>query len=375
MRVVLTAPSLAPEFGGPAIKVRQLADSLRSFGQDVRVVGAGGASDDAVGVPTWFLYHGTPVPADPRPIARAVRDADVVHVLGYRDPVGMTAALAAWRRRVPYVLEPVGTHRRRLRSERLKWVFDRTAGQRLMGAAARIIATSAVERDELRADGLGRRQIVVRANGIDVADLLPLPGRGAFRARHAIPAGAHLVASIGRIAAKKGLTHLIRAIAQLPDVWLAVAGPDDGDGTLRALEALAKAAGTRDRTVIQPSGIWGAGKARLLADADVFALPSATENFGNAAAEAAAVGVPVLVSSECGVKEWLSEEGARVVSYGDVAGIRQGLTDLLGNRAVDAARADAMRLRSELSWGSLARFQADLYRQVIEEALRKGGTG
>ena len=368
MRVVLTVPSLAPEFGGPAIKVRQLADSLRFLGQDVRIVGTGRASDDAMGAPVWFRYHGTPVPADPRPIARAVRDADVVHVMGYRDPIGTMAAVAASRRRVPYVLEPVGMHRRRLRSERLKWLFDWTAGKRLIGDAARVIATSMVERDELLADGLGPRRIVVRANGIDVADMLPLPPRGTFRARHAIPAGASLVACIGRIASKKGLTDLVSAIAPLPSVWLAVAGPDDADGTVRALEALARASGTSDRVVIQPSGVWGQEKARLLADANVFALPSATENFGNAAAEAAAVGVPVLVSADCGVKEWLSEDAARVVRYGDVVGIRDGLAELLENGATEAARADAERVRAELSWGSLALFQADLYRQVIEEA-------
>jgi glycosyltransferase involved in cell wall biosynthesis len=286
--------------------------------------------------------------------------------MGLRDPVGTAAAIASRRNRIPYILEPVGMHRRRLRSERLKWVFDRMLGERVVGGASSVIATSHIERRELEADGVDGRAIVLRPNGIYVEDLLPLPRRGNFRSWRGIPADAPLVVSLGRIAAKKGLPDLVRAVGELPGVWFAVAGPDDGDGTVRKLRRACDIAGLADRGVVHARGLWGRQKAELLADADVFALPSATENFGNAAAEAAAVGVPVLVSTECGVAEWLTGPGVRVVPHGEVAAIRDALVALLDERATSAAREAAPRVRADLSWKALAWSQADIYRDVIE---------
>src|SRR3712207_2309989 len=134
MRIILTAPSLAREFGGPGIKVHQLGEKLQALGHQVLLAGVqtvdAGAALDTVSLPPMFRFHGTPIPSSVRSLLQAVRGADVIHVMGFRDPVGTAAATAAFRAGVPYVLEPVGMHRRRLRSRRLKWGFDRTAGNR-----------------------------------------------------------------------------------------------------------------------------------------------------------------------------------------------------------------------------------------------------
>ena len=96
VRVLITVPSLDRSFGGPAVKVGQLASALRGFGLDVRVVGCG-SGQDALGLPILFRYHGTPVPRSVRPLARLVHHADIVHILGFRDPLGTAAALTARR--------------------------------------------------------------------------------------------------------------------------------------------------------------------------------------------------------------------------------------------------------------------------------------
>jgi glycosyltransferase involved in cell wall biosynthesis len=367
VRIVLTVPSLAPEFGGPPAKARALAGALSGLGHEVRVVGCGEAPW-AVGLPVAFAFHGTPVPRSVRALFAALRSAQVVHVIGYRDPVGLLAAAWASRRGVPFVLEPAGMYRRRLRSVRLKWLFDLAAGVRLATRARAVVATSGLEARELTADGVDPEGVVVRPNGVEVGPLLPLPERGSFRRSHGIPDDATVVLSLGRITAKKGLLDLAAALSAQPELYGAVVGPDDGDGTLAALERARRALELDGRLVVVPEGAWGERKAQVFADADLFCLPSATENFGTAAAEAACVGLPVVVSRECGVAEWLDPVASRVVRHADVADLSSALRSLAGSAdARERARSIAPRLARELAWDSLAGRQAELYQEVLDE--------
>jgi glycosyltransferase involved in cell wall biosynthesis len=117
---------------------------------------------------------------------------------------------------------------------------------------------------------------------------------------------------------------------------------------------------------ILPGGIWGDDRARLFADADAFCIPSATENFGIAAAEAAAVGLPTVVSDNCGVGEWLDPGSSRVVGVGDVAALTAALDALVHDPgASEAARRAAPALRSALSWDRLATLQIGLYEVAL----------
>ena len=104
VRVLLTLPSLAREYGGPVDHARALRDALRTRGVAARLVGAG--AGDGEGLPVIGRVRGTPIPRSYRRIRAAIAGADIVHVLGYRDPVGTMAASVAFRARVPYLLEP-----------------------------------------------------------------------------------------------------------------------------------------------------------------------------------------------------------------------------------------------------------------------------
>jgi glycosyltransferase involved in cell wall biosynthesis len=363
VRVLLTVPSLDRAFGGPTAKGGRLAAELRALGYVVMLTGAGEADAGAVGFPVVSKFHGTPIPSGLRRLARIARGADVVHALGYRDPVSTVACLAASRAGVPYVVEPVGMHRRRLRSHRIKRAFDGSIGTRVLGRAEAVVATSSLEAEELTEDGVDPAAVVVRPNGVDVDEILPLPARGSFRRRHGVPADAPLVLSLGRITRKKGLVTFAEALARLPGVWGAVVGPDDGDGALEDLRAAVDRLRLR-RVVIEPNGLWGAEKALALADSDAFCLCSATENFGNAPAEAAAVGIPVVVSDRCGVAEFLDGEAHRVVPFGDMASLEAAIDSLLTPGSRKAAREASESIRSRLSWPAIAREQVEIYEGV-----------
>ena len=351
--------SLRPSFGGPAIQAEPFRHALQERGVTVRVAGCDADGQTAIDLGRRGSFHGTPVPSRVAPLLRAVRRSDLVHVMGFRDPVGTIAGLRA---SVPLVVEPMGMHRRRVRSMRIKTVFDRTLGTLVMDRATVVVATSTIERDELVRDGVPDRKIVIRPNGVEVD---PPLHRGAFRAELGVPDGAPLVVFLGRISMKKGLIDLAAAVAGMTGCRLAVVGPDDGDGTLGDLRAAAARWGMQDRTFIDPDGRWGPGRAVVLADADAFCLPSLTENFGNAAAEAATLGIPVVVSDRCGVVDSLAADAHRVVPVGDVPALRDALAWALRPDAKARAEAAAADVRARLSWPAVADRQVAIYQRVL----------
>jgi glycosyltransferase involved in cell wall biosynthesis len=243
----------------------------------------------------------------------------------------------------------------------LKRGFDTTLGRLVRHGARAIVVTSSVERDDLAASGVDARRINLRPNGVSFEGLWPLPARGGCRARFGIPADATLVVSLARLAAIKGLPTLVRAVSASPTMHLMIAGPDEGDGTLEAIHAAAREAGSGERVHVEPRGLWDADKASALADADLFCLPSDYESFGTAAAEAAGVGVPVVLTDRCGVKDVLPH--ARRVLTADVDALAEGLRLAVDEKAM--AERSAPDVRERLSWSTLAERQEAIYDAVM----------
>lgn len=365
LRIALTAPSLAPGFGGPAAKARALATSLRALGHSVELLAAEAPSEAGV-TPLRSVahFHGTPVPLDLYRVVSAVRAAQLVHIIGYRDPTGTVAALAARAAGVPYLLEPAGMHRRRLRSITLKRVFDETVGRPVVRHARLVVATSALESAELIADGVPPGRVVVRPNGVDLVALRPARSRGALRNAIGVPAGAPLILALGRITGKKGLRPLVAAMTDLPQAHLLVAGPDGGDGTLAAVMADRVRLALESRVHVR-DGLWGAERAQAFCDADLFCLYSQAENFGAAALEAAAAGVAVVVSDQCGAAEWLGA-GSVVVPIGRDDALRDTLRRLTTDGAERRRVAEAGRLAAAaLTWDAVAARQARIYAEAL----------
>jgi glycosyltransferase involved in cell wall biosynthesis len=135
----------------------------------------------------------------------------------------------------------------------------------------------------------------------------------------------------------------VRAFARGPrDARLVIAGPDDervGDG----LRRLAVAEGVGDRVVVL-GPLYGDAKLAALAAADVWALPSHTENFGIAVAEALAAGVATVVSPAVNLAGPAAAAGALVVAPAEPEEFGDALASLL--RSPERRRALGERARS-----------------------------
>ena len=366
MRILIAIPSLSPSYGGPIGKARALARALGEEGVVARVVGCGAAEPGETGLPTLLRFHANEVPSRLAPLMHEIAAADVVHVLGYRDPVSALSEAFAIMKGKPLVIEPVGTHRPRLRTFRLKALFDRSVGMIFTRRAALLIATSRSERADLISDGIPETKVRLRPNGLSVEGLVPLPEPSEARARLGLPRDARIIAALGRIIGLKGLTQIPEALSLLPDdVWGFIAGPDERDGTVAEITSRARALGVAQRIVVRPRGMWDEEKRDVLAAASVYCLPSEVESFGVAAGEAAAAGIPVVCSRTCGIVDWLLPGSSSTFDHGDVHGFVGALETMLAPEARAAAKIDSTAISMRLAWPTIAAQQVEIYEEVL----------
>jgi len=378
LHIVFAAPAYWPAtaFGGPIPVMRALARELSALGHRVDVVTTtltnvrdrpvrhsstaelDGATIRYLGTPLRYRWFGL-TPSLQRQLAALPRP-DVVHVFGFRDYVSTVTARWCRRHGVPYVFEPLGMFRPKLRKVLLKRGLDDTLYRAVPRGAALAIAASAVERRELEAV-LPPERIAIRPNGFPES-FEPTARPGWLRHRLGLGLETPLVLSVGRLAAGKGLELLVEAIGTLDGARLAIVGPDDGHGTTAELLALRGRLGLDDRVhLLGPVD----DAAELYCDADVFVLASAHENFGMVAAEAAAAGVPSVVTDRCGIAELLRDRAALVVPY-EPAAVHDALARLLADEQLrHTLGAGGRAVARELSWETVALRQVELYEQVL----------
>lgn len=379
--MLFAAPAYWPAtaFGGPIPVMRELAAGLVGTGCTVDVVTTSLTSvngprsrrtriEEHEGL--TILYTATPLnyrwmglgPTVPLWLERRPRP-DVVHVFGFRDPLGSTVAGWCRARKIPYVFEALGMFRPKLRKVWLKRALDVSLFRHVPSGAARLIACSALERDEYIAGGVAPDRIAVRPNGFP---RIPRSEPGALRSRLGISNDAPLVLAVGRVANGKGLDLLVRAVAESRGAHLAMVGPDDGHGTSAELRQLASRLDVADR--VHLLGELEHGRVLVaLADADVLALASAHENFGMVAAEAASAGRAILLTDRCGVAELLGPDGALIVPF-DADAVRQGLGLLLADPALRTRLGEGARgVADAWPWQRVVELQKTVYDEVVRD--------
>ena len=197
-----------------------------------------------------------------------------------------------------------------------------------------------------------------------------LPERGNFRRKYGISQTDLMVLFLGRLSEKKSPDLLLTAFAKIPakvgerEVRLVFAGPDE-QGMEAKLKKLAKELKVADRVLFR-GAVFESEKWAAYQDADVFVLPSQNENFGNTAAEAAAVGTPVIVTESCGVAPLLAE-GGEVIPH-DEGALTKALGELLRNETLRGRLGwKAMVAAGRIGWDGPVQDAEALYRKLAEK--------
>lgn len=148
----------------------------------------------------------------------------------------------------------------------------------------------------------------------------------ASRAREGTPEDAPLLLSLGRLHTSKAFDTLLKAMADLPGVWLWIAG----EGPMRQeLESLSAELGLNDR--VRFLG-WRDDRAALLQACDLCVFPSRYEPFGTVFVQAWSQRVPVVSTMSDGPRQYIRDgEDGLLVPIDDVpalsAAIRRGVQD------------------------------------------------
>jgi glycosyltransferase involved in cell wall biosynthesis len=161
--------------------------------------------------------------------------------------------------------------------------------------------------------------------------------------------GAVRALFLSRLDPKKNLEGLLDAMAlvrsELPQLRLTVAGSGE-TGYVDSLRARAHALGLADR-VRWLGFVEGDAKRRAFEDADFFVLPSHSENFGIAAAEALAHGLPAVLSSGVAIARDVVAAGAGLEVAATADSIAAGLRLIMPPAARAPMQARAVRLARE----------------------------
>lgn len=354
MKVLHVIPSISPAHGGPSHALTTMERELSSRGVRVETCttdddGPGHRNGKPTGIAlvengvtrryfrkqsefykfsgglAWWIW-------------RHAGDYDLIHIHALFSFTSVAAAWAARRAKVPYVIRPLGTLNRFGIEQRRPWLKRlslRLIERPLLARAAAVHFTSTQEEAEARGLGSAFRGAVVP---LGVEPSVPTRSQ-ALLARHPTLQGATCLLFLSRVDPKKNLEGLLQAVAlcqDIPGLVLLVAG--DGDAAyVDRLKQLANDLGL-ERRVVWAGRLDGMDKAGAFAAAEVFVLPSFSENFGIAAAEALAAGLPCIL-------------GKGVALANDVAAAGAGLA--IDPTAIAIADAIQQIMRSEELRGSM----------------------
>ena len=238
--------------------------------------------------------------------------------------------------------------------KRLAWnLYQR----RDLESAAVLHATAEQEAESFRNLGL-RNPIAIIPHGTDLPEWRDLT----------YPKGSpRKMLFVSRIHPVKGLLNLVQAWQLIkPSGWkMIIAGPDEG-GHQPIVEAAIQQAGLQNDFEFTGS-VYGDEKEALYRSADLFVLPTFSENFGLVVAEALACGVPVITTKgapwqglhthRCG---WWIDIGVEPLA----AALREAM-NLPPDTLRDMGRRGRAYVEQNFGWPGIAQQMLSVYRWVL----------
>jgi glycosyltransferase involved in cell wall biosynthesis len=398
MRILLVIHAIAPRYGGLAVMGPELASELVRQGHDVSIYTSDVDGPGRLAVPVdrsvvkdGVVYHhfrGWTLPGKyvvSPGLWRALRDNvasfDLVHSWSVYSFSTTVAAYWCRARNIPHMVFPHGSVDPFLlrRNRPRKWLYTKMFAERDYRKASAVLFNTAEEM-RLASEWPGLRALKRRVGtprpfvvpvGIDPQWLRPADRAAGERLRNKFPQlqGRRLVVCLGRINFKKGLDILAHAFARIArnrgDLHLVIAGPDT-EGYGRKIRGWLADGGVLDKTTFT-GPLEGEERLAVMQEAEVFALPSYTENFGGVVTEAMASGVPVVISDQVNIWPDVSQAGAGLVVPCDAEATARAILSVLDDPEKGRRMgANGRRWVAEhLPWKVVATQMASAYEETV----------
>lgn len=389
MRVLHVIPSVSAVHGGPSQVLSLMEQALCAAGMSVttattdddgptRRLGRDACPPEVhcarrIYFRKWFDFYKI-APAMLPWLWRHVGTFDIVHIHSLFSFTSVAAALMANGRGVPYIIRPLGTLSQYGLTQRRPWLKKLSLAlleRRILCHAAAVHFTSKMEWEEAK-----RMNLAIRGTVIPLAAQAERRGN-AKRLLHDYPIlGDHqIVLYLSRLDPKKNIEGLLRAFAAVrsrqDNVVLLIAGDGQPEYT-RDLKRLSEMLGV-EAYVVWLGHVTGPLKAAAFAAAQVYVLPSLSENFGVAGVEAMLAGLPCVLGRAVAIAEQSTPAGASITVSPEPESIALALVELLANKS----RREAMGRRAhqfakrEYSVQTMANRLTALYRHISTANRRK----
>lgn len=332
MRILQVVTLVSPDgaYGGPVrVALNQSAELMRQGHEVVIAAATRGYRDPPAEIDGVQLqlfearkliphmgFAGIGAPGLVRWFRRAAGSFDVVHIHFARDLVVLPVAMSARHRGLPYVLQTHGmvTPSAHPLAAPLDTLWTRRA---LRGAGA-VFHLTAQERDDLIAVAGPHLELVHLVNGV--------PGYPAATR----VGGAPEVLFAARLHERKRPLIFVEMAEMLlaagVDAHFALVGPDEGEGPA------VRAAVAGHPRITWEGGVSHSEMPSRMTNASLYVLPSVREPYPMAVLEAMSIGLPVVVSDDCGLAELVRRSNCGIVASPSAAALASAVGHILADR-------------------------------------------
>lgn len=391
MKILHIIPTYYPAYsrGGPIWSVHSLNKSLVKRGVDVTVYTTnldqgedlrGNKTKEKIvdGIKVFYF----PISFKPWQYSKKMRkalsgktkDFDLVHITSTFLSVSALGAYYSKKAGAPYIISPRGNLMKEplaRKSPLKKKIYIQLVERRNLEKASAIHFTTKAEEKEYIETGLSFKKSVQILNGMEVQEDRSLDVEN-FKKKYSISGKSKVVLSLGRLNWEKGFDTLIPAFSRIlkkaSKVILMIAGPDER-GYKKEIKKLIKKNKLPTESIIFTGQLLGEEKRAAFASADVFVLPSYSENFGMAVVEAMSFGLPVIITEGVGISPEIKESAAGVVVQKDKDQVAKAIIDVLGNpeSAKEMGEKGKRLVREKFSMDKVAESFLKAYSNIIEE--------
>ncbi|MCS6813920.1 MAG: glycosyltransferase, partial [Cyanobacteria bacterium] len=284
------------------------------------------------------------------------------------------AAAIARYRGIPYTMRTMGQLSPwALAQSRLKkQLYIKLVEQRNLDRAAVVHCTSEGEASDVSQFGI-QAPLVTVPLGVDSPPVIP-DASAKLHQKYDIPTEASVILFLSRLHYKKRPDLLLQALQHLGKCrpfHCLLAGSGDVD-YVRYLQQQITSLGLTQR-VTMPGFVEGYDKHLLLQGSDVFVLPSFSENFGIAVAEALQAGLPVVITPDVQIAPEIAKAGAGLVVEGTAEAVAAALEQLLASpdwRCL-LGRQGKILAADRYSWKAVAHEQQTIYELILKQSAKQ----